>query len=714
MTFLSVVGSYMKFSIKELSVQGTQVLAFGWALPANVQDDIKIQLFDANKEPVKCDVQLSRHREGDALCYADQPKDAYTYSFAYDKTLPAPVKVVYTSINRPLDTKTISISADFQLLAGTHFVRLRKAGGAAKNFLQCENKLGYLKSVYLQIPYFTNQSYKHWLSRHKASKNTLAVQSETAFPYMPLISILVPVYNPEPRHLRALIESVKQQSYRNWQLCLANGSGDNMEICRILHHYAAQDSRIKNGRLRQNRGISGNTNAALKMAEGEWIALADQDDLLAPDALFEYVAAINADERIDVLYCDEDKLDDEKNIRLEPHFKSDFNIDLLTCNNYICHMFMVRKTIIDEVGGFNPEFDGAQDHDLTLRCVEKSRMVKHIPRILYTWRSHAASTAGNASSKDYAFDAGVAAIDAHYERMGIPGKASRALWPGWYVTKFTLPETPLVSVLIPNKDHRDDLIRCIDSILTKASYTNLELLIIENNSTEPETFALYEELQKKDSRIRVITWEGDFNYSAINNFGARTAKGEYLLLLNNDTELITPDLFESMLGYCMRRDVGAVGAKLLYDDNTVQHAGILIGVMNGCHHVFLHYPKDDPGYMGRACVSQDISGVTGACLMVRKTVFNEVGGLDEDFVVAYNDVDFCLKLEAAGYLVVYDAFAQMYHYESKSRGYELSEEAKDRFELEKERLDRKWHERLKADPYYNVNLSLKNGYYRLP
>lgn len=704
----------MKFSIKELSIQGTQVIGSGWALPADIQNDVKIELFDANQTPIKCEIHLSKHGQEEAPRYEDQPKNAFTYVFSYNKETPAPVKIVCSSITRPFDTAGARVTADLEIVRDVRFPTARKLGGAAKNFLLSDNKLGYMKSIYLRIPYFTNLTYKHWLAKHSASKEELARQSKTAFPYMPLISILVPVYNPKPQHLRALIESVRQQSYGNWQLCLANGSGDNMEICRILHGCAAKDPRIKNGRLRQNRGISGNTNAALKMADGEWIALADQDDLLAPDALFEYVAAINADERIDVLYCDEDKLVDEKNIRTEPHFKSDFNIDLLTCNNYICHMLMVRKTIIDEVGGFDPAFDGAQDHDLTLRCVEKSRVVKHIPKILYTWRSHAASTAGNAASKDYAFDAGVAAIDAHYKRMGIPAKASRAVWPGWYTTTFHLTEQPLVSVLIPNKDHRDDLRRCIDSILTKATYSNLELLIIENNSTEPETFALYEELQKNEPRIRVINWEKEFNYSAINNFGAKNARGEYLLLLNNDTELITPDLFESMLGYCMRRDVGAVGAKLLYDDNTVQHAGILIGVMGGCHHVFLHYPKDDPGYMARACVSQDISGVTGACLMVRKAVYNEVGGLDEEFVVAYNDVDFCLKLEKAGYLVVYDAFAQMYHYESKSRGYELSKEAQKRFELEKERLGKKWHERLQADPYYNVNLSLKNGYYRLP
>ncbi len=704
----------MKFSIKELSAQGTQILGAGWALPAKAQDDIKLQFFGADNTPVQCTLHLARHAKNESPRYTDQPGSAYLYTFSYDKSAPAPVRVVCGSIQHPTDTMTVGISEELQVLRTGRFMKLRKIGGLAKNFLLCENKPGYLKSIYLRIPYFTNLSYRRWLSKHRASEKDLKLQAAARFPHMPLISILVPVYNPKPEHLTAMIESVKRQSYGNWQLCLANGSGDNKKICRILHDAAAKDSRIKNGRLRQNRGISGNTNAALKMAEGEWIALADQDDLLAPDALYEYVAAINGDDRIDALYCDEDKLDDKKNIRTEPHFKSDFNIDLLTCNNYICHMFMVRKSIIDQMGGFNPEMDGAQDHDLTLRCVERCRKVWHIPRILYTWRSHAASTAGNAASKDYAFDAGVAAINAHYERMGIPGKASRAQWPGWYVTKFTLTETPLVSVLIPNKDHAEDLNRCIDSILTKATYANLELLIIENNSTEPETFALYQELQKRDPRIRVITWKGEFNYSAINNFGAAAAKGAYLLLLNNDTEVITPDLFESMLGYCMRKDVGAVGAKLLYGDNTVQHAGLLIGVMKGCHHVFLHYPKDEPGYMARACVSQDMSGVTGACLMVSKAVYDAVGGLDEEFVVAYNDVDFCLKLEQAGYLVVYDAFAQMYHYESKSRGYELSDEAQKRFDQEKERLDKKWHERLKADPYYNVNLSLTNGYYRLP
>ncbi len=611
------------------------------------------------------------------------------------------------------DKKKGAFAKAFSLLCISP-MNLKKAARLAKNLLLCDDKRGQLKAIYLQIPYFTNLSYRRWLTKHRASSEELKRQSQTHFNYMPLISIIVPVYNPKPEHLIAFIKSVKNQSYQNWQLCLANGSGDNGKICAILHKAAEKDVRIKNARLLKNRGISGNSNAALKMADGEWIALADQDDLLSPNALFEYVATINADPTIDALYCDEDKLIDKKNIRTEPHFKSDFNIDLLRCNNYICHMFMARKSIIEKIGGFNPQMDGAQDHDLILRCAENCRTIKHIPKILYTWRCHASSTSSNTASKDYAYDAGAAAINAHYERVGIPGKASRSRWPGWYVTKFTLKEQPLVSVLIPNKDHSEDLFRCIDSILTKASYTNLEILIIENNSTDPETFSLYEKLQKRDPRIHVITWDGPFNYSAINNFGARSAKGKYLLLLNNDTELITPDLFESMLGYCMREDVGAVGAKLLYEDDTVQHAGLLIGVMRGCHHVFLHLPKDDPGYMARACVSQNVSGVTGACLMVSAAAFWQVNGLDEDFVVAYNDVDFCLKLEKAGYLNVYDAFAQMYHYESKSRGYELSNAQQERFNHEKKLLEKKWNERLNADPYYNINLSLTNGYYRLP
>lgn len=693
---------------------GELALGSGWALPKDQKDTIRLTILDADGKNVECEFNPVKHTEEEATQYTDQPKNAYSYTFTYQKDTPAPITCIFSSIQKPEDEKSACISDDYQILTTGRFKEVRKLGGITKNFLLSDNKIGYAKSIYNRIPYVKIQKYNSWLSKHKANEETLAAQAKTTFPHMPLISIIVPVYNPNPRHLCALIESVRNQSYANWQLCLANGSGDNMEICRILHAYAAKDERIKNGRLRKNRGISGNSNAALKMATGEWVALADQDDMLAPDALFEYVSAINSDETIDILYCDEDKLNDKWGYHMEPYFKSDFNIDLLTCNNYICHMLMIRKSLIDLVGGFDPAFDGAQDHDLTFRCAEKGRRVCHIPRILYTWRVHESSTSGNSSSKDYAFNAGVAAINAHYKRIGVPGEAHRMKPDGTYSTKFTISDPPLLSVLIPNKDHVADLKRCIDSIERKASYKNLELIIIENNSEEPETFEFYKELCGHDERIRIITWEGEFNYSAINNFGAREAKGEYLLLLNNDTELITPDLFESMLGYCMRPDVGAVGAKLFYGDDTIQHAGLLIGVMKGCHHVFLHYPRKEPGYMARAILSQDMSGVTGACLMVSKAAYEEVGGLDEDFVVAYNDVDFCLKLEKAGYLNVYDAFAKMYHYESKSRGYELSEEAAARFEREKQLLDKKWHKRLEADPYYNVNLSLTNGYYQLP
>ncbi len=693
---------------------GDMINGFGWALPKAPNDTVELAIVDADGNDVAFEFDPVKHTKEEATQYTDQPKTAYSYTFSYPGDASAPVTCIFSSHEHPADKKSVLLSDDCQIISTGNFKTLRAVGGATKNFILSDNKVGYMKSIYNRIPYIKVRKYNNWLSGHKATLEDLEAQAKTKFPYMPLISIIVPVYNPNPRHLCEMIESVRNQSYPNWQLCLANGSGDNMEICRILHGYAAKDSRIKNGRLRKNRGISGNSNAALKLATGEWIALADQDDLLSPDALFEYVKAMNKDETIDVMYCDEDKLYDKFGYRMEPHFKSDFNIDLLTCNNYICHMFMVRRSIMDKVGGFDPAFDGAQDHDLIFRCTENCRKVYHIPRILYSWRVHESSTSGNASSKDYAFDAGVRAIDAHYKRIGVPGKAYRSKPDGTYMTKFTIENPPLVSVLIPNKDHTDDLKKCIHSIVTKASYKNLEILIIENNSEEPETFEVYEELKKSDERIRVITWEKGFNYSAINNFGARNAKGEYLLLLNNDTSLITPDLFESMLGYCMRPDVGAVGAKLFYGDNTVQHAGVLIGVMHGAHHVFLHYPRREPGYMARAILSQDMSGVTGACLMVSKEKFESVGGLDEDFVVAYNDVDFCLKLEKAGYVNVYDAFAQMYHYESKSRGYELSEEAQKRFDREKALLDKKWHDRLEADPYYNVNLSLTKGYYQVP
>ena len=394
---------------------------------------------------------------------------------------------------------------------------------------------------------------------------------------------------------------------------------------------------------------------------------------------------------------------------MQPHMMPDFNIDLLRTVNYICHLFVVKKTMIEKVGMLRPEFDGAQDYDFILRCVEATDRIYHIPRILYHWRFFEGSTAENPESKLYAFEAGKRAIEAHYDRVGIHAEVMQGEFLGLYRTRYIREEDPLISILIPNKDHTDDLDRCIRSIEEKSTYHNYEYIIIENNSDQEETFAYYKKLEEENPKAHVVYWDGEFNYSAINNYGASFAKGEYLLLLNNDVEVINAGWLEEMLGYCMREDVGIVGARLYYPDDTIQHAGVVIGFGGIAGHAFVQQKRGTTGYCHRIICAQDYSAVTAACMMVKKSVFEEVGGLTEELKVAFNDVDFCMKVRQIGKLVVYNPYAELYHYESKSRGLEDTPEKVARFNNEIKIFSDRWPEILKnGDPYYNPNLTLKS------
>lgn len=704
----------MKFCFDMLFYKDESVSAVGWAVPGDTKNTVEVTVLNKQGEEVEHTFLHTRRPDVGMVMFQDRKLDLFGTYVKIPVTKPEQLQIVFHEMaegnDTPVDTMTFDVNVKKLMLRqkyeNTFLYQL-------KDFITSDQKKEFLKKAKNKLLNEDNRNYQLWYEKNKATEEELKTQRHQTFAYAPLISIVVPAYNTPISYLREMVQSVQNQSYTNWQLCIANGSGMNNELCRELQKMADKDSRIKWARLRENRGISGNTNVALKLAEGEFILLMDHDDVLAPNALYEMVSALNADSTIDAIYGDEDKIDEKSAEHYDPHFKSDFNIDLLCCNNYICHPFMVRKSIADEIGGFHKEYDGAQDHDFILRCVEKSRRVHHISKILYSWRCHKQSTAEHPESKLYAFEAGQRAIEAYYERQGIPGKVKQGQLFGWYKTEFKLTEEPLVSVLIPTKDHIDDLEVCINSLLTKATYKNFEIIVIENNSTEPETFAYYETLPQRDSRIKVVYWDGIFNYSAINNFGAKHASGDYYLLLNNDVELITPEIFESMLGYCMRQDVGIVGAKLYYPDNTIQHAGVLVGAGGVADHVFKGMNSYEPGYMGRAISSQDLTCVTGACLMIKKSVYEEVGGLTEEFAVAYNDVDLCLKVIESGKLVVFDAFVELYHYESKSRGYEDTPEKLMRFSGEMELLSTKWNHRLDGDPYYNKNLSLVNGYYKL-
>lgn len=585
--------------------------------------------------------------------------------------------------------------------------------GKIKNLLRkIKNKV---KNKLFKRPEREKNIYEIWMGGHQASQEELEQQRKTKFPYEPRISIVVPVYNTPLKYLYALIESVKMQTYANWELCISDGSGKRFsKLAIVLKLFEMTNKRIHVVVNRVPLQISKNTNQAIRIAQGNFIAFADHDDLLAPDALFECIKALNENSEIDVIYTDEDKMSMDGQEFFNPHFKTDFNIDLLRSMNYICHFVVVSKRIIEQVGMLREEFDGAQDYDFILRSVEAASYVYHIPKALYHWRVHNNSTAENPESKLYAFEVGARAVQAHYDRVGIAAIVHQGEYPGIYRTEYIIKEHPLISIIIANKDHIEDLDKCIKSIEQKSSYENYECIIIENNSEDPETFSYYKELEERNSKIRVVYWEGEFNYSAINNYGITYANGEYLLLLNNDAEIINQNCLEELLGYCMREDVGAVGARLYYNDDTIQHAGVIVGFGGVAGHAFLGLSKNDRGYFSRVMCAQNLSAVTAACVMMKKKVFEEVGGLDETLKVAFNDVDLCMKIRQAGYLIVYNPYAELYHYESKSRGADDTEEKMERAQNEIHVFVHKWSDFLKkGDPYYSPNLSVDRGDFTL-
>lgn len=555
--------------------------------------------------------------------------------------------------------------------------------------------------------------YGPWFEKHKPSAEELERQRKKKWKNPPLISVAVPAYRTPPGFLEQMILSVKEQTYPHWELCIVNASRGEDGMEQVLGRYAGGDERIRVKNLEENLGIAGNTNEALVMARGEFVGLLDHDDLLAPQALFRIAEALTADPQADAVYTDEDKVTTDLSEHFQPHFKPDFNLDLLRSNNYITHFFVVRTRLAREAGGFRREFDGAQDYDFIFRCTEEAKKVLHVPEVLYHWRTHKASTADNPASKMYAFEAGKRAIEAHLARCGQEGTVSLRKDLGFYRVEYPVQGEPLVSILIPNRDQKETLEKCLNSIWEKSTYKNYEILIVENNSSSPEIFDYYREIEKRPG-VRILTWKEGFNYSAINNFGEKSAAGDYLLFLNNDVEVINPGWIEELLGNCQRKEVGIVGAKLYYPDDTIQHAGTVIGIGGIAGHAFLNMPRSRTGYLHKASLQMDLSAVTAACMMMKRQVFKQLGGFEERLSVAFNDVDLCLRTVQAGYLVVYNPEVELYHYESKSRGAEDSEEKVRRFQEEIEFMRCRWMDLLKkGDPYYNRNLTLSKWNYSL-
>ncbi|MCD2492133.1 glycosyltransferase [Lacrimispora sp. NSJ-141] len=717
----------MKYYIDNVKVQNNTMAVLGWAASDSPEVPVQIEVHDQKKKIVKInrtdvgryDVNqdvfhgMSKLKLGFCVLIDYSPENTYYMIFIADGKKKKEKLIIGDKLKSKKD-KILKFKEIFRAdTIERGFLFLKKYGLKA-----------FIKKFKRKVK-GNKIDYNGWRKQVICSPEQLELQRKKKFPVMPKFSIVVPVYRTPEKFLREMIRSVQAQTYQSWELCIADGSHGSIagECAKVLSEYQKTDSRIKVTVLPDNMGIAGNTNAALALTRGDYVVLLDHDDVLAEDALYECALRINEEINkgscADVLYSDEDKLTskNKKDFYLDPHFKPDFNPDLLRSMNYISHLLVVKKELVDKIGGFRQEFDGAQDYDFIFRCVEQAKKVCHISKVLYHWRVNSQSTAENPEKKMYAFEAGARAIKAHCKRAGLGDvevKQNEVL--GAYRVVYPVKGNPKVSIVIPNKDHTEDLRVCVKSVLDKASYKNVEMVIVENNSTEEKTFACYKELEAKYDNLKIVTWKSEkgFNFSSINNYALPYTTGDYLLFLNNDTEFINEDCIEELLGYCQREDVGIAGAKLFYDDDTIQHAGVVVGYGGIAGHTFIGFHKGEKTYFLRAFCAQDYSAVTAACMMTKRSIFEEVGGFYEGLAVAFNDIDYCMKVRKLGKLVVYNPFAQLYHYESKSRGIEDTPEKVLRFEHEVETFRQRWPEILeKGDPYYNPNLTLLNSDFSL-
>lgn len=618
---------------------------------------------------------------------------------------------LYIHYNSVINSTAWKVTKPFRML-GNGVKRMLNSNRATQLLLKGVKSLLHdgIRATLRKTKTSLNQqsNFKQFAKHMLPKKEQLEKERQEKFPVEIKFSILVPLYNTPISYLEEMIDSVIAQTYPNWELCLADGSdAEHGEVGERVLRYTQQDSRIRYRKLEKNLGIADNTNACIEMATGDYIALFDHDDVLHPSVLFEDMKAIT-NQQADFIYTDEMTFSETLDNALTVHCKPDFAIDNLRANNYICHFSVFSRELLDRAGWFDHNYDGSQDYDIILRLTEQAKHIVHIPKVLYFWRSHPGSVASDISAKPYCITSAKKALNDHLKRCGLEGEAVDApRLTSIYRIAYKVQGEPLISIIIPNKDHIPDLTRCIYSIIEKSTYQNYEIIVVENNSEQKETFEYYEILEKRQN-IQVVKWEREFNYAAINNFGRGFAKGEYLLFLNNDVEVITPDWMQEMLMYAQRKDVGAVGAKLYYPDDTIQHAGVVVGILGTAGHIHYRFDKSNLGYMGRLYYAQDFSAVTAACMMMSASAFDEVGGFDERFVVAYNDVDLCLRVRQSGKLVVFTPFAELYHYESKTRGDDRDKKNKDRFKQEQKLFISTWKEFLdRGDPYFNPNFSLE-------
>lgn len=707
----------MKYCVDSILIRENTISITGWAVGDALTDTVNYRVETKKHVPVEFQlIPMKRYDVTREMFQADgEYKFGFTIKFLFEQGVN--YRLIFSCGSRklaePIDPAKIVRRKKQVPAPWTRLGKLMRLRTVLNGFAYLKD-FG-LKNFWVKICRTLKGQeidYMKWRRKTLPCAEELERQRHEQLAYMPRFSIVTPVFRTPAKNLRAMIDSVREQTYANWELCLADGSGAKSHTQAVLESYAKKDERIRFCTPEPNERISDTANAALRMATGDYIVLANHDDLLTPDALYCCAAALNRPARPDVIYSDEDRVSSDGRQFTEPHFKPDFNPDYLRNVNYIRHLFVASAALVQKVGGFKKEYGEAQDYDFIFRCTEAAEEIYHIPRVLYHRRISAAGKA--ADPKRCAFEAGAGAIRDHCARIGLNVKVEPGMAPGYYRTTYELKNTPLISVIIPTKDHSADLRVCLESIFTKSKYPNLEFIVVENNSIEPETFACYRELESAHPNVRVVEWKDVFNYSKINNFGVTFAKGEYLLFLNNDVELINDDCIEEMLSYCQRDEVGIVGARLLYPDDTIQHAGVVIGYGGLAGHTFIGLPYQDKSYFLRASCAQDYSAVTAACMMTKRSVFDEVGGFYDGLAVAFNDVDFCMKVRATGRLVVYTPYAMLYHYESKSRGLDDTPEKIERFQGEIETFRKRWPEILKnGDPYYNINLTLRESHFGL-
>lgn len=580
----------------------------------------------------------------------------------------------------------------------------------------------FIQSV-LEPQYLTTEQYVLWIEQYDsltdADREAIRAQIET-FAYRPLISVVMPAYDTDPKFLREAIASVRGQLYPHWELCVADDASPSPKVWEILTAEAAADPRIKVMRREQNGHISAASNSALTLAAGEFVALMDHDDRLTEHALYEVVADLQAHPEADLIYSDEDKID-EKGRRFEPYFKTGWNPELMLGQNAVSHLGVYRRALLTKIGGFREGFEGSQDYDLALRFSEQTTAarIRHIPTVLYHWRQQT----GRGASFSEAFIAQCAAtanraVREHLERTGAVGARieQHKDSPAWLSVRRAAPTpAPMVSIIVPTRDRPELLERCVRGVLDGTDYPNFELLVVDNDSVEPATKTLFTDLAK-DPRVRILPAPGPFNYSKINNDAVRRARGEILLLLNNDVAVIEPHWLTEMVGHAVRPEVGAVGARLLYADGRVQHGGVILGVGYPpvAGNLYAGAPAEDRGYYSHLRLARNMSAVTAACLAVRKSVFAEVGGFDEEHLaVAFNDVDLCLKIRERGYQIIWTPHAELHHLESATRGSDLRPEVSDRITAECNHMLSRWGQELANDPYYGPNFDSGHGDYRL-